>query len=43
MESTYMLRGNAEFSLRIGGLRAKPSSQCVATPKLHDALDLKRK
>lgn len=27
-----MLLGNVEFSLRIGGLRAKPSSQCDATP-----------
>jgi hypothetical protein len=27
-----MLLGNVEFSLRIGGLRAKPSSQSDATP-----------
>jgi hypothetical protein len=32
MESMYMLLGNVEFSLRIGGLRAKPSSQGDATP-----------
>jgi len=32
MESVYMLLGNVEFSLKIGGLRAKPSSQGDAIP-----------
>jgi len=32
MESMYMLLGNVEFSLRIGSLSAKPSSQGDATP-----------